>query len=117
LEIIHILEKIAPVKAIRGNIDKDKWADQFLETMDLDILGRKIYVIHNVKDLNFNPEEKGYIIIISGHSHKPLINNKGNILYFNPGSAGKKRFSLPITVGQIKIDKENISAKIIEIQT
>ena len=72
VEIIRNLEKIAPVKVIQGNIDREKWSDEFPETLDLQLEDKKIFVIHNIKDLNFIPEEKDYDIIISGHSHKPL---------------------------------------------
>jgi uncharacterized protein len=116
VEIIRNLEKITPVKAIRGNIDREKWSDEFTETLNLKFEGKKIFVIHNIKDLHFIPEEKDYEIIISGHSHKPSIKNENGILYLNPGSAGKRRFNLPVSTAQIKIVDDKISVKIIELK-
>jgi putative phosphoesterase len=115
VEIISKLIKIAPVEAICGNIDNEKWAEEFQETLDFKIGNKKIFVIHNIKDLNFNPVEKKFDIIISGHSHKALIKKENEILYLNPGSAGKRRFNLPISIAKIQIIGDMVSAKIIEI--
>ncbi len=114
VEIINRLRKITMVYAIRGNIDKEKWADEFPETLELEIFNKKIFIIHNIKDADIG-SEKNYNIIISGHSHKPMIKKANGILYINPGSAGKRRFSLPISIAQIKIIEGNISAEIIEL--
>ncbi len=91
IEIINKLKKTAPVYAIRGNIDRDKWADEFPQTLDFKIGNKKIFIIHNIEDLDFNPEEKKFDIIINGHSHKPLIKNEHGILYLNPGSCRQKK--------------------------
>lgn len=114
-EIINKLKKIAPVSAIKGNIDIYEWADELPETLELTLLKKKIFVIHSIKDLNFNPAEEKYDIIISGHSHKPLIKREDRVLFVNPGSAGKKRFNLPLTLGKIKIADGKMSAKIINL--
>ena len=116
IEIINRLKQAAPVYAIRGNVDKDKWADEFPQTLDFKIGKKKIFIIHNIKDLDFNPEEKKFDIIISGHSHKPLIKKENGILYLNPGSAGKRRFNLSLSIGQILIAEDKISAGIIELE-
>ena len=113
-EIINKLEKIATIYAIRGNIDKENWADEFPETLELEILNKKIFIIHNIKEVDVSNEKK-YNIIISGHSHKPLIKNINGVLYLNPGSAGKRRFNLPISIAQIKIIEGNVSTEIIEL--
>ncbi|MFZ0456736.1 MAG: metallophosphoesterase family protein [Ignavibacteriaceae bacterium] len=113
-EIVSSLRRIAPVYAIRGNVDKENWADEFPETLELEILYKKIFIIHNIKDADIGIEKK-YDIIISGHSHKPLIKKINGILYLNPGSAGKRRFSLPISIAQINIIEDSISAEIIEL--
>lgn len=112
--IINKLRKIATIYAIRGNVDKEKWADEFPDTLELEILNKKIFIIHNIKEVNVS-NEKIYDIIISGHSHKPLIEKINGILYLNPGSAGKRRFSLPVSIAQIKIIEGKISAEIIEL--
>ena len=112
--IINKLRKIATIYAIRGNVDKEKWADEFPDTLELEILNKKIFIIHNIKEVNVS-NEKNYDIIISGHSHKPLIEKINGILYLNPGSAGKRRFSLPVSIAQIKIIEGKISAEVIEL--
>ncbi|MEJ2618538.1 MAG: YfcE family phosphodiesterase [Ignavibacteriaceae bacterium] len=107
-EIIHNLRMIATIYAVRGNVDKEKWANEFPETLELEILNKKIFIIHNIKEADVN-NEMNYDNIISGHSHKPLIEKINGILYLNPGSAGTKDndklflwkvifFSLTITI-------------------
>jgi putative phosphoesterase len=113
-EIIHNLRMIATIYAVRGNVDKEKWANEFPETLELEILNKKIFIIHNIKEADVN-NEMNYDNIISGHSHKPLIEKINGILYLNPGSAGKRRFNLPVTMAQIKIIEGEISAEIIEL--
>jgi len=114
VEIINSLRQIAPVYAIRGNVDKEKWADLFPEILNLAIFNKRIFVIHNIKDLDVS-DENSYDIIISGHSHKPFIKESKGITYLNPGSAGKRRFNLPVSMGQILIVEDKISARIIEL--
>ena len=116
VEIIRKLKTIAPVEAIRGNIDKEKWADEFPETLEVEIGNKKIFMIHNKKDLDFYPEDEKFDVIISGHSHKPLIKKASGILYLNPGSAGKRRFSLPISIAKLQIVGDKLSADIIELK-
>ena len=116
VEIVSMLKQIAPTKAIHGNVDNEKWADNFPETLELKILKKNIFVVHNVKDFKFKPEENKYDVIISGHSHKPSIKKENGILYLNPGSAGKRRFNLPITIAKLKIVGDEISARIIDLK-
>ena len=115
VEIISILSNIAQVIAIKGNVDKEIWTEKFPETQSFQIGNKKIFVIHNIKDMEYNNEEKKFDIIISGHSHKPLIKEENGVLFLNPGSAGKRRFNLPISVAKLKIRGEKISAEIIEL--
>jgi uncharacterized protein len=115
IEIIDSLRQIAPVYAVRGNVDKEKWADEFPEIFDLEIFNKKIFVIHNIRDVNIN-SENSHDIVISGHSHKPLIKEANGTIFINPGSAGKRRFNLPVSIGQISIVGDNLSAKIIELE-
>jgi putative phosphoesterase len=102
-EIIPALEQIAPVTAIRGNIDVQPWARRFHETEVVDLGGLHIYIIHDVNALDLNPKAAGFAAVISGHSHKPAQETKNGVLYFNPGSAGPRRFKLPISVGRLEI--------------
>lgn len=102
-EIISELEKIAPVTAIRGNVDTQAWARKFAETEVIELGGIFLYVIHDANTLDLNPKAAGFAAVISGHSHKPKQEVKDSVLYFNPGSAGPRRFTLPISVGRLEI--------------
>ena len=102
-EIVPELQKIAPVAAIRGNVDVQPWTRSFAETEVVELAGLHIYVIHDVNALDLNPRAAGFAAVISGHSHKPGQSTKDGVLYFNPGSAGPRRFSLPISIGRLEI--------------
>jgi uncharacterized protein len=114
-EIINSLEQIAPVIAVRGNVDIGKWCMQFPVNEIINIGGRLIYLIHNLNEFDYHGDEK-LVAVIFGHSHKPLIKHEENTLFFNPGSAGTQRFSLPISAGMLEIKKNNISAHHIELK-
>ena len=107
-EIVPALEKIAPVTAIRGNVDVQPWARRFAETEVVELGGFHLYVIHDVSALDLNPAAAGFAVVISGHSHKPAQSSKDGVLYFNPGSAGRRRFSLPVSIGRLEIDAAGI---------
>jgi putative phosphoesterase len=111
-EIISALEKIAPVKAIRGNVDTQPWARRFAETEVVELDGLLIYVIHDVNALDLNPKAAGFSAVISGHSHQPKQETKGGVLYFNPGSAGPRRFSLPVSIGRLEIGRQGIQGSL-----
>jgi hypothetical protein len=114
-EIIPALEKMAPVTAIRGNVDTEAWARKFAETEVVELGGLFLYVIHDANALDLKPKAAGFAAVISGHSHKPRQELKDGVLYFNPGSAGPRRFKLPISVGRLVITNGNVSAEILEI--
>ena len=114
-ELIPELEKIAPVTAIRGNVDTQEGARRFAETEVVDLAGLYLYVIHDANALDLNPKAAGFAAVISGHSHKPKLEVKDGVLYFNPGSAGPKRFTLPIGVGRLTVDGGHLSAEILQI--
>jgi len=114
-EIIPALEKIAPVTAIRGNVDTQSWARRFAETEVVELEGLHIYVIHDANALDLNLKAAGFAAVISGHSHQPKQEMKDSVLYFNPGSAGPRRFKLPISVGRLVIAEGKVSAEILEI--
>ena len=114
-EIIPQLEMIAPVTAIRGNVDTQAWARRFAETEVVELLGLHIYVIHDVNALDLNPKAAGFAAVISGHSHQPKQETKDGVLYFNPGSAGPRRFKLPISVGRLEIADKEIKGMILTI--
>ena len=114
-EIIPELEKIAPVTAIRGNVDTQAWARRFPETEVVELGGLHIYVIHDANALDLSAKAAGFAAVISGHSHKPKQEVKDGVLYLNPGSAGPRRFNLPISVGKMVITSGKVSTEILEI--
>jgi len=116
-EVVAALKKIAPLVAIKGNNDTDSWARRLPETKKITLGALKLYVIHNVEELSFDPAARGFRVVISGHSHKPVIQTKDNVLFVNPGSAGPRRFKLPICVGKLLVQGETVDAEIIELAT
>jgi len=116
-EVVAALKKIAPLVAIKGNNDTDSWARRLPETKKITLGALKLYVIHNVEELSFDPAARGFQVVISGHSHKPVIQTKDNVLFVNPGSAGPRRFKLPICVGKLLVQGETVDAEIIELPT
>jgi len=102
-EILEELRKIAPIIAIRGNVDTALWAAALKETELVETRAANIYIIHNVNDLDLNPAAAGFHIVLFGHSHQPTQYEKNGILYLNPGSAGPRRFNLPITVARLDL--------------
>ena len=105
-EILGALAKIAPVTAIRGNIDTHGPCAKLPETEVITLAGRDFYLLHNIGELDLNPAAAGFAAVLYGHSHKPEIQWKKDVLYLNPGSCGPRRFSLPVTCAKIKV-KEN----------
>ncbi len=102
-EILTELETLAPVVAIRGNVDTAPWASKLPPTAVAEAAGALIYVIHDVHDLDLDPAVAGFRMVVSGHSHKPGSLEKAGVLYVNPGSAGPRRFRLPITVARLDL--------------
>jgi putative phosphoesterase len=115
-EIIPALERIAPVTAIRGNIDKSTWAQRFPETEAVALGGLNIYVLHDLNALDLNPKAAGFAAVISGHTHQAKQEIKDGVLYFNPGSAGPRRFKLPVTLGKLEIARGRILGRVLEIR-
>ncbi|RJF78874.1 metallophosphoesterase family protein [Rhodopseudomonas palustris] len=110
--IIDALRALAPVTAIRGNIDRGAWARVFPETERLQVAGRTLYVLHDLKTLSIDPAPAGIDVVISGHSHVPKVETHGGVLMLNPGSAGPRRFKLPITLATLRIGDGPIRAEI-----
>jgi putative phosphoesterase len=106
-EIIEALRRIAPVTAIRGNVDSGGWAREYPDTKLVRLAGKSIYVLHDLKTLQSDPGA-GVDVIISGHSHVPKIDTVGGVLYLNPGSAGRRRFKLPITLATLEVVPEGM---------
>jgi len=113
--VLAELNKIAPVTAVRGNNDKGSWAESLNETEFLQIGEFFLYAIHDLSQLDIEPGVAGVRAVVSGHSHKPLVEERGGVLFVNPGSAGPRRFTLPIAVGEIIIDGTALSARTVEL--
>lgn len=114
-DIIPALEEIAPVTAIRGNIDREQWVMKYPEDEVVDLETRLIYVIHDENAIRVDPVKEKFDMIISGHSHIPMIEEKNGIIYLNPGSAGPRRFVLPITIAKVDITAAKIVPEIIHL--
>src|SRR5579864_150542 len=115
-EILAKLTEIAPVTAVRGNVDTEPWARKLPETNVLEIDGISIYVLHNLDQLDLKPEAAGFSAVIYGHSHVPAQEIKNGVLYFNPGSAGPKRFRLPVCLGMLIVDNQNVTGEFIQLR-
>ena len=102
-EVLDGLRRIAPVTAIRGNVDVGGWANGYAETQTVQLEGRSFYVLHDVNTLGIDPMALGIDVVVSGHSHKVRIETIGGVLYLNPGSAGPRRFRLPITLATLEL--------------
>ena len=107
-DIIAALRRIAPVTAIRGNVDTGNWANEYAETELVQLAGRSIFVVHDLKTLRIDPAARGIDVVVSGHSHIPKIDTVGGVLYLNPGSAGRRRFSLPITLATLDVTADGL---------
>jgi hypothetical protein len=113
-EVLDALGAVAPLHAIRGNNDRGDWAKKLPDTKTISIGGTKLFLIHDVNDLDFDHSERGVAVVISGHSHKPSIVERDGVLFVNPGSAGPRRFKLPVAVGKLQIADGKLKAEIIE---
>ena len=116
-DVLAELANIAPVTAVRGNNDRGAWAGKLRETELVEIGGISIYILHDLSALDIDPRAAGVHAVISGHSHKPLVEERDGVLFVNPGSAGPRRFSLPISLGFIEIAAGKVSASLLTLQT
>jgi putative phosphoesterase len=112
-EVINGLRRIAPVTAIRGNIDSGDWTRGLPATTAMELFGTSFYIIHDLKNLDLDPRAAGFAVVISGHSHSALQQLRDGVLYFNPGSAGPRRFLLPVTLGILHLDGLKVTGEIV----
>jgi hypothetical protein len=115
-DVLTSLKCIAPVVAIRGNNDRESWAKHLPDILLLQLNGVRFYVIHNVNELATDPAAQGYHTVISGHSHKPSISSCDGMMFLNPGSAGPRRFKLPVALARLAIHKDKVRATIIQLK-
>lgn len=113
--VLDELNGIAPVTAIRGNIDTDEWAAKLPERTSVKFEDISVYMLHDLKELDLVPEKAGIDVVISGHSHKPNIVERSGVLFLNPGSAGPRRFKLPVCLAYLEIEGKTSRGRIIEL--
>ena len=115
-EVLKELRTIAPVTAVRGNVDREVWAREIPQTQVVEIEGVSIYILHILAELDLKPEAAGFGVVVYGHSHQPSQSVKRGVLYFNPGSAGPRRFKLPVTVGKLVIENGSVRGDIVNLE-
>ena len=114
-EILERLSAIAPVVAVRGNVDQERWAADLPETAVAEAGDVQLYVLHDVNELDLNPRAAGFDIVVSGHSHQPGQQERNGVLYINPGSAGPRRFRLPVTMARLNLTKRPWQAEFVRL--
>lgn len=113
--ILQALAAIAPLTAVRGNNDQGAWAEAVPETALLELGGLRLYAIHDLAQLDIDPVAAGIRVVVAGHSHRPRAEERDGVLYLNPGSAGPRRFRLPISAAELKIERDVVTPRIVEL--
>ena len=116
MQVLQALEQIAPVTAVRGNNDRGPWAASLPADVRFEVAGLNIHVLHDLKALNLEPATAGVQVIVSGHSHIPKVERVGGVLFVNPGSAGPRRFKLPVSVAWLEIRGPRAHAQVVELK-
>jgi uncharacterized protein len=116
-KVLEALRKLAPLTVVRGNNDEGPWADGIAETAVLKVEDVSIYVLHNLDELDLDPAAAGYQVVVAGHSHRPSVGERDGVLYVNPGSAGPRRFKLPIAAAELRVAGQSVKAKLAELTT
>ena len=114
-EILQTLSQLAPLRVVRGNNDTQPWAMAIPERLRLTVGDLTLYLLHDLKDLDFDPRSAGIDLVIAGHSHKPSQTERDGVLFFNPGSAGPRRFKLPVSLGLLWLDGRSIRAELVSL--
>ena len=114
-EVLADLRRMAPTFAVRGNIDWQSWSVSLPETQSVEVGQLRLFVLHQIGELRIDPAAAGYAAVVYGHSHKPSIDWRDGVLYLNPGSAGPRRFRLPVTIARVRISGEMIDPEIVEL--
>jgi uncharacterized protein len=115
-EVIAALQRIAPVSAVRGNNDRDAWAAAIPETDVVEIGAVSLYVLHDLHELDLDPRAAGFAAVIAGHSHQPRQEERDGVLYLNPGSAGPRRFKLPISLARLTVSGARVKARLLTLE-
>jgi uncharacterized protein len=114
-EVIDALRKLAPTFVVRGNVDKAHWADALPMTTDVEVGGLLFHVLHDISELDLKPAATGYAAVVYGHSHRPSIEMREGVLFLNPGSAGPRRFKLPISLARVGVSGRELRPEIVEL--
>jgi len=114
--VLEALARLAPVRAVRGNVDRGGWAARLPETEFVEAGGTLIYLLHDLNALDLEPAAAGVGVVLSGHSHQPAVFERAGVLYVNPGSAGPRRFRLPVSVGWLHLGEGGPRAEIVELE-
>lgn len=114
-EVLEALGRLAPVTAVRGNNDREPWARRLPDTEAVEVEGVWLYVLHDLRSLDLDPRAAGFDVVVSGHSHVPGVEERDGVLYVNPGSAGPRRFRLPVTVALLTLDPGRLTAEVRDV--
>src|SRR5262249_3412267 len=114
-DVLEQLRAIAPAFAVRGNVDTQDWADELPDTQIVSVGAHKFYVLHDISQLSIDPVQAGIAAVIFGHSHKPSTKTRDGVLYLNPGSAGPRRFNLPICIARVLVSGKSIDPTIVDL--
>lgn len=114
-QVLEDLKAIAPVIAVRGNNDKGQWAEAIPERRIFEAGAVSIYILHDVKELDIDPAVAGFKVVVSGHSHRPSMQESGGVLFVNPGSAGPRRFKLPVSVALLKVISGRVNVQLVDL--
>ncbi len=114
-EVLDALRVIAPVVAVRGNNDKGAWPNVLPEVLQLRLESTSVYVLHDMAQLDVNPLPAGVNVVICGHSHRAIVQRRDGVIYVNPGSAGPRRFNLPISVAELIVKKNTVTPRIVSL--
>jgi uncharacterized protein len=115
-EVLTTLGSVAPVVAVRGNVDKGEWAAGLPHRESIQVGEQWLYVLHDVSELDLDPAEAGFSVVISGHSHRPSVVERTGVLFLNPGSAGPRRFKLPVCLARLRIKAGEVTAELVELK-
>ena len=116
-EVLDQLREIAPTHVVRGNVDTQSWSADLPATLDVEVDGMRFHVLHDIAELDIEPESAGLAAIVFGHSRKPSIEMRGSVLYLNPGSAGPRRFRLPVTIARVRVSGRTLIPEIVKLES
>ena len=116
-EVLDQLREIATTHAVRGNVDTQSWSADLPATLDVEVDGMRFHVLHDIAELDLEPDSARVAAIVFGHSHKPSIEMRGGVLYLNPGSAGPRRFRLPVTIARVRVSGRTLIPEIVTLES